>query len=175
MNKSKFITDKLYLVVFFILCLCQIKIACADDFRKVSKLPKCIVSADIITPNDVANWNNCWGTYEYREKNGEKILFDGEFKSGRLNGKGRIYFFGKGEILPAGLMYIGEFNDGKYHGVGTYIHKGDESTYGKRVGHFKNGRFDGLGVEYSSDGTILSEGVWENDILIKELKTEFSK
>ena len=175
MKKSKFINGKLYLLAFFILCLCQIKITFADDFRKASKLPNCSVSADIITLNDVANWNNCWGTYEYKEKSGEKILFDGEFKSGRLNGKGRIYFYGKGEMLPSGLIYVGEFKDGNYHGIGTYIHKGDESTFGKRVGQFKNGRFDGLGIEYSGDGTILGEGVWESDILIKELKTEYSK
>ncbi len=90
------------------------------------------------------------------QKNGERLLFDVGFISGKLNGKGRIYIYKKDEILPAGLIYIGEFKDGNYHGIGTYIHKGDEVTFGKRVGQFKNGRFDGLGVEYAGDGSTAN-------------------
>jgi hypothetical protein len=90
------------------------------------------------------------------QKNRERLLFDGKFISGKLNGEGLIYIYKKDEILPAGLIYIGEFKDGNYHGIGTYIHKDDEVTFGKRVGQFKNGRFDGLGVENAGDGSTAN-------------------
>ena len=147
----------------------------ADEFRAASKFSNCLTQKKEITVDDVAAWANCWGRYEYVSANGIKTITEGEFISGRLNGRWRIAVYEKGESRISGFIYVGDFKDGNYHGVGTYIHRGDEKTYGKRVGQFKNGRFDGLGVEYAGDGSIIAEGVWENDELIKQLKTPYSK
>lgn len=177
----KFMKIKLRNIIRFnlkaicLLGILQTQIVLADDFRAISKLPNCPASERDPAENDTSAWNNCWGQYQHVSANGEKFVFEGEFVSGRMNGRGRVAFYARGESRPSGFMYVGDFKDGNYHGVGTYIHKGDEKTYGKRVGQFKNGRFDGLGVDYAADGEVISEGMWENDQLIKELKTPFSK
>jgi len=58
-----------------------------------------------------------------------------------------------------GDRYIGEFKNGKRHGLGTYW-LADESQY---IGNFKNDKKHGEGVLYTSDGKLNKMGVWVND------------
>ena len=48
------------------------------------------------------------------QKNGN--TFEGEFKEGKLDGKGKYFYKDK-------LKYEGDFKDAKYEGKGIYYHK----------------------------------------------------
>ena len=90
---------------------------------------------------------NGQGTRTY--KDGAKDA--GEFKNGKLNGQGTY-------TSTDGGKYFGEFKDGEITGQGTFIYKDG----GKDVGVFENGELNGYVVRYSSNGTIIKEGVWKN-------------
>jgi hypothetical protein len=79
--------------------------------------------------------------------NGEKS--EGVFKCGKIwNGYGT-------KIEPRGFKYIGDFKNGKYDGLGTYI-----VSYGKYIGEWKNGKLSGQGVLLNKDGKVSSIGEW---------------
>ena len=99
----------------------------------------------------------------------------GEFKGGRLNGEGTLY-------NEDGGRYEGGWKDGWYKGQGTYYTKdGDKYTGqwddwkgqgeikykdGKMyTGHWNGGysnnfKRHGLGILYSADRQVLSQGKW---------------
>lgn len=98
-------------------------------------------------------------------KNGEGMLefasgniYEGEFRSDSLTGKGTIHFLagGKNKNDPHDY-YTGDFLDGKKHGEGTYTWA-DSSTY---TGSFENDMRHGQGVYKDADGSSY-EGAYEN-------------
>ena len=99
----------------------------------------------------------------------DKLIFEGEYKDGKKNGKGIEYFKNK-------LIYEGEYKDGKRNGKGIeYNFEG-----GKFVGEFKDGKkWDGTGyngkteIDYEIingygivkeyyDGKLIFEGEYIN-------------
>ena len=102
--------------------------------------------------------------------------YDGEFKNGKRNGKGKEY---KGRF---NLIYDGKFKDGKRNGKGKELdHKGNiifEGEYlnGQRNGEAKeyfnsklifdgqyiNNKRNGKGKEFDHKGNIIFEGVYKN-------------
>ncbi|MDP7459710.1 MAG: caspase family protein [Alphaproteobacteria bacterium] len=74
----------------------------------------------------------------------------------------------KGHALPP----CPEDQDERYHNCyGTDV--GDDGT--KYVGEFKNDLWHGYGVEYAADGTVESQGYWENDELVRSTKQVVKK
>jgi DNA helicase-4 len=116
------------------------------------------------------------GTFTY--PNGSKYV--GEFKDGKFNGQGTFTHFdgskyvgsfkdhkinGQGTFTNTddGSKYVGEFKDDNFSGQGTYTY-GDGSKY---VGEFRDSTFNGRGVRYAQDGSIIEQGIFENDKLVK--------
>lgn len=58
--------------------------------------------------------------------------------------------------------FAGEFVNGLRNGVGAYTYDNGD----KFVGEFKNHQRNGRGVEYKSDGTVITSGNWVNGKLI---------
>ena len=89
-------------------------------------------------------------------------------------------FHGFGTLVGGLFMYVGEFTDGKPNGNGTTISletnrkfsgqyvNGKPDGYGirsfangeKYIGYFKEGEYNGEGVFYAKDGTVLQSGNW---------------
>ena len=91
---------------------------------------------------------NGQGTYTYAS--GDKYV--GEHKDGKRNGQGTFTF-------ASGNKYVGEFKDDNFNGQGTFaLTSGD-----KYVGEFKDGKFNGQGTIHSSNGSILSQGIWADN------------
>jgi len=64
--------------------------------------------------------------------------------------------FGIG-ITASGNKYVGEFRDGKYHGLGAFTFVSGS----KYLGEFRDGLPNGQGTYTSADGRV-KEGIWEN-------------
>ena len=108
---------------------------------------------------DVSNWDNCFGTYAWRD--GRKYV--GEYKDNKRHGQG-TYTYANGD------KYVGNFIDDKEHGQGTYTHGGDkyvgnfidDKEHGqgtlttnrgdKYVGNYQDGKKHGQGTFTFSDG-----------------------
>ena len=77
--------------------------------------------------------------------------------------------------LPSGDSYSGQYKNGKAYGFGTYTFA-DGHRY---EGNYKMGIRDGAGKEYSRDGKLTINGVWENGTLINtapsDVQTDNSK
>ena len=81
------------------------------------------------------------GKWEWYKSGNEKEdgKYVGEIEDGKPNGQGTYNFYG--------TKYEGEWKDGKYHGQGTYYSLGT-----KYVGEFKDGEENGQGTWTSPDG-----------------------
>ena len=108
--------------------------------------------------------HNCFGTYASPEAN-----YAGDFKSGMPNGQGTYIF------NDDGRKYIGEWEEGRIKGEGVFTIA--KSIFGvgsltlangeKHVGQFVRGAPHGEGIEYSSDGLIIRQGLWETGRLLE--------
>ena len=67
--------------------------------------------------------------------------YEGEFKNGKREGKGIMYY-------NSGNRYEGEFKNGKFEGRGIYYYR-DGDRY---EGEYKNGKKDGKGIYYYNNG-----------------------
>ena len=73
-----------------------------------------------------------------------------------------------GSFTFPGGKYVGEWQNGTYHGRGAYIvtdgpYKGD-----KYVGEFKDNKRHGKGTYISADG-IQYEGIWKNGEFVESM------
>ena len=82
-----------------------------------------------------------FGTYVYKT-NSFCVKYEGEWKDGEKNGKGRLEF-------ADGSVYDGEFKAGEISGVGTRNFKNDRSY----TGEFLLGEFHGEGIYMDSNVT----------------------
>ena len=80
----------------------------------------------------------------------------GEFQDGKRNGQGTY-------TDSTGSKYVGEFKDDKFSGQGTYANASGD----KYVGEFQDYKFNGQGTFYSSNGSILYQGIWADDKFIR--------
>tara|TARA_B100000475_G_scaffold197400_1_gene176288 strand:- start:675 stop:1661 length:987 start_codon:yes stop_codon:yes gene_type:complete len=74
------------------------------------------------------------------------------------NGYGTIIYGEDSSYGPDGVMYIGMFENSNFHGQGSLIDLKDESKY---VGEFKNGKRHGIGIK-SQKNTNLYVGFWKD-------------
>ena len=58
---------------------------------------------------------------------------------------------------------IGIFKNGLINGKGTYINNNGE----KYKGNFQGNKKNGYGKLYDKNGTLIKEGIWENEIFIE--------
>ena len=114
-----------------------------------SNLPSCKGS-------DTSVWSFCKGTATW--PNGQKYL--GEWKEGKLHGQGSL-IYGIYVEKNKGDVFSGLFKDGVFDGQGTYT-LSDGSKY---VGEYKGGNRNGLGILYSTDGSIIIQGRWSDGLL----------
>ena len=83
------------------------------------------------------------------------LLFEGEYKNGERNGKGKEYFNNE-------LEFEGEYKDGdRFKGKLYCFHKGYEGRL-EYEGEFLLGEKNGKGKEYDCDGNLIFEGEFEN-------------
>ena len=107
-----------------------------------------ITLAGSLLPNcegtDSFKWTNCFGSekkniaydllYKDKYKN-KKILYKGEYKSGKFHGYGTLTY-------PDGVKYLGELKYNKANGLGIM----NFSNGAKYVGEFKYGLPNGQGI-----------------------------
>lgn len=80
--------------------------------------------------------------------------YEGEWKDNERHGEGTFYW-------PDGEYYIGNYSQDKRNGLGTYHWPNGE----KYIGFWKDDKREGQGDFYSSDGTVVTSGIWKNDKL----------
>ena len=66
----------------------------------------------------------------------------------------------------SGDEYVGEWKDGKRHGLGTYTYASGEFAGDKYVGEWKDSNQHGQGTYTFADGTV-EKGIWENGELVE--------
>jgi antitoxin component YwqK of YwqJK toxin-antitoxin module len=93
-------------------------------------------------------------TKEYYD-NGQ-IKLEGEFKFGKLNGKGKKYH------KNGTLWQEGDFKYGRLHGMGKWYNENGT----KLEGEFKNGELNGMGKTFSINGILSTEGQFMDGNLI---------
>lgn len=95
----------------------------------------------------------------YDSKDDKHTLYIGEFKNGKYEGIGTEYY-NSGEV-----KYTGGFKNGKYEGSGIFYFedKAGISYYKLYEGEFKNSSYDGAGIEYFHSGKIKYEGEFKNN------------
>ena len=111
------------------------------------------------------------GIGEFYHKNG--ILYNGEFKDGKMNGTGKVTYKNKKE-------YIGEFKEGIKNGYGIMnwpnkekyegIWENDTFRFGEYfwpngnvfLGNFQNDTVNGYGTFYNSALGTIETGLWKN-------------
>ena len=91
---------------------------------------------------DVSNWDNCFGTYAWRD--GRKYV--GEYKDNKRHGQG-TYTYANGD------KYVGNFLDDKEHGQGTFTFSDGE----RKTGFYMNGEYipdmcKDMGLSVNSSG-----------------------
>ena len=88
--------------------------------------------------------------------------YDGKFKEGSYNGKGKIYEHEWDDVSLVEYDYIrynGKFKNGKYEGKGTLYFDKEIAEY---KGAFKNGKYHGKGILYDRKGNVLHKGKFKN-------------
>ena len=124
-----------------------------------SKLPPC-PAVDYLKKGHVGvggrteKWHNCYGRYVAELDDLIKgSFYEGEFQNGIFHGQGTF-------TEVNGNKYDGEWNKNKMHGQGTQTYVNGA----KYVGEFKNGKRNGQGTFIPWDGEKY-EGEWINDTM----------
>ena len=104
--------------------------------------------------NNASYLKNGEGYIKFFDNYGE-LLFEGEYKNGERNGKGKEYFNNE-------LEFEGEYKDGyRFKGKKYAFHSGYEGRL-EYEGEFLYGEKNGKGKEYDCNGNLIFEGDFEN-------------
>jgi serine/threonine protein kinase len=101
-------------------------------------------------------WSNCQATYKFESGEFKDDVYNGEFQNGLFHGDGTYLMNRDG--VNNGDKYVGQFKNGKPNGRGVYYFKAGF----KYIGEFSNGNFDGVGTKYDKNGAILYSGRYIN-------------
>lgn len=83
-------------------------------------------------------------------------LYEGKFKKGLWEGKGKLYWCDIEDIYSGqSPAYEGGFKGGSFSGDGTSYFRNGEIQY---KGGFKYGKYSGKGVLYDENGNVLHKG-----------------
>jgi len=106
---------------------------------------------------------NGYGIFYFPDYWGLVDEYEGEFRNGLFHGLG-TYIYADGD------KYIGEFQNGSFHGKGIFTYldfeTGEEYKY---VGEFKDDKRNGVGTLIDSQNIIISYGIWEDTVLISDV------
>jgi hypothetical protein len=107
---------------------------------------------------DPSRWDQCYGTDRsyYREIRGFVGKYSGEWVRGMPSGQGVL-------ILPNGQGYVEASEIPKHPGIARKF----VSDGGRYIGYFKNGLYDGSGVQYSKSGAVEKSGIWKDGNLVQ--------
>jgi hypothetical protein len=112
--------------------------------HSVLALPTCPGSPVTISDyKEVSSWNNCSGDIKFGKEGGVRAgnKYVGEWQEGQFHGQG-TYTWANGQ------KYVGEWQEDKFHGQGT-LTLADGRQY---VGEFKDGQSHGQGTYTWADG-----------------------
>lgn len=104
-----------------------------------TNLPKC-------EGENFKNWSDCYG-----EKKTDIYHYEGQWKNGKKNGNGKIYF------LKTDEKYVGKFKNDLKEGMGIFYYK-DKDVY---VGFWKDDVRHGIGTKIYINGDIY-HGEYKN-------------
>ena len=107
-------------------------------------LEKSLIKGNGVIENGFSKFSTNFG------KNGDRYIYEGEFKNNLFHGKGK-------ENFGDGSIFEGDFRNGVKHGKGCYKFV-DFTQYN---GDWKKGQFDGFG-EYTWDFDKKYLGFWKN-------------
>jgi hypothetical protein len=118
-------------------------------------------------------FNATWLNGQHKIIDPDGTMKEGEFKNGKLNGKGKIIFEGSNEddLLPGGngsYVMEGEFKDDKLNGQGKIDRNGNIYE-----GEFKDGKLNGLGKLTLERGTVYEGEFKDGKLNGKGLKNDF--
>ena len=123
------------------------------------KVPNQTVAvAEVQQKIPVNNQPDCQGVDSNRSSNCFITLtfaagdnYVGEYKDGKPHGVGTF-------TSANGDKYVGQFKDGKSNGQGTYTHSNGD----KYVGEYRDSKPNGQGTLYAPNGSITRRGNWAN-------------
>jgi len=93
----------------------------------------------------------------------------GEYQESKRSGQGTYHHLADNQFK--GDKYVGEFKDGKFHGQGT-----ETFTNGiKYVGEFNDDKRNGQGITYKADGTVASSGNWTDGKLVNRFAIDTNR
>ena len=96
------------------------------------------------------------GNVKIYKLNTNLLLYEGEYKNGKKNGKGKEYY-NNGEIIFEGI-----FKRGKKIGIGKEYLNCNKKLYLIFEGEYKNGNKNGKGKEFDKNGEVEFEGEYKN-------------
>ncbi len=101
----------------------------------------------------------------YISNDNESYSYNGYIKNGLLDKFGLImYQYNK--LNPTIIKYEGELSNNAYNGKGTLTYSNGDVF----IGYFKNNLKHGYGKLYNSDGCIIFDNIWKNDIIRDRIK-----
>ena len=101
----------------------------------------------------------------YISNENESYSYNGYIKNGLLDKFGLImYQYNK--LNPTIIKYEGELSNNAYNGKGTLTYSNGDVF----IGHFKNNLKHGNGKLFNSDGCIIFDNIWKNDIICDKIK-----
>ena len=113
------------------------------------------------------------GEYKNGKRNGKgkeyningNLIFEGEYKNGKRNGKGKEY------STDGDLIFEGEYKNGKRNGKGKEL---CFNKYKEFEGEYRNG-IRWIGVEYDYDENIINKINYEEELYKEYYKNELKK
>ena len=115
-----------------------------------------------------------WHQFEYGGSHYDVEVKVGKFTQGIITWVDNSKYMGKleGDIIsgkgtfiwPENQRYEGSFKANRRHGKGTMYYSNGSKYYGKWKNNVKHGR----GQEYDKDHNLVSDGIWKNDIFVKD-------
>lgn len=85
-----------------------------------------------------------------------KLFYEGEFKNGVIEGKGKMY-----DPEDRNSYYEGEFKNNRFHGEGKTVYS--DGTY--YIGPFGDGMREGAGKLLNADGSLIYTGAFSGDAI----------
>lgn len=162
-NVIKLVIMKNFILVAFLL----VGITGSLQAQEIKVLP---------TNHETNSWPDGWHKFQLqgvtfdveilngRYTQGNVIWFDGTTYSGSLSG---AFISGRGTYTwPNGMRYEGSFKKGNRHGKGSLILTNGQKWSGKWKENKKNGK----GKIFNQEGTLVEQGVWEDDVMVGEKK-----